>query len=87
MCQCFFRAAQVDDEFMFGDSYVVAPILAAGLVSRNVYLPAGNWTHVFSGVNYTGGRNYSVPAPLDSFPLFARDLATADIVLSSHQLL
>ncbi len=68
------RTRQVDDEFMFGDFYLVAPVLAAGLVSRDVYLPTGsNWTHVFTGVNYTGGRNYSVPAPLDSFPLFTRD--------------
>jgi alpha-glucosidase (family GH31 glycosyl hydrolase) len=57
---------------MFGDSYLVAPILTAGAVSRDVYLPAGLWTHIFSSANYTGGRNYSVPAPLDSFPVFAR---------------
>ena len=66
----------VDDEYMFGDAFLAAPVLVAGAVSRQVYLPpldpGGQWRHVFTGVLYAGGATYSVSAPLDSLPLFQR---------------
>ena len=66
----------VDDEYMFGDDYLAAPVLVAGAVSRPVYLPplanAAQWRHVFSGQLYAGGATYEIAAPLDSFPLFKR---------------
>ena len=66
----------VDDEYMFGDEYLAAPVLAAGAVSRTVYLPpladAAQWKHVFTGQLFAGGASYMVAAPLDSLPLFQR---------------
>ena len=66
----------IDDEFMMGDDYLVAPVLEAGVTARQVYLPPlparGRWRHVFSGALYEGGASYAVPAPLTSFPLFAK---------------
>ena len=62
----------IDDEYMFGDDYLAAPVLTAGATSRNVYLPPGRWRHVFSGQDYAGGASYLVPAPITSFPLFLR---------------
>jgi alpha-glucosidase (family GH31 glycosyl hydrolase) len=35
-----------------------------------------SWVHVFTGKRYVGGKNYTVEAPLDSFPLFERVKAT-----------
>ena len=67
---------EIDDMYMFGDHYVVAPILMAGSRSRSVYLPGAavktSWRHVWTNQTYTGGKSYSVDAPLDSFPLFRR---------------
>ena len=72
----------IDDEYMFGDSYLAAPIFEAGATERKVYLPTadvhgsgdsgGSWQHVFTGAVYAGGQTHTVPAPLDSFPLFKR---------------
>ena len=62
----------VDDAYMFGDSYLAAPVLTAGATTRSVYLPAGQWRHVFTGTNYSGSQTYVVAAPLDSLPLFER---------------
>ncbi|HXI71751.1 MAG TPA: MFS transporter [Verrucomicrobiae bacterium] len=36
------KVRQIDDEFMFGDSVLVAPMFA-GETNRLVYLPGGNW--------------------------------------------
>jgi alpha-D-xyloside xylohydrolase len=66
------RAWTIDDQFMFGDAYLAAPVLEAGAVFRDVYLPEGAWTHVFSNETFAGGQMVRVEAPLDSFPLFQR---------------
>ena len=63
----------VEDAFMFGPTWLVAPILELGARSRWVYFPgATTWRHHFTGEVYRGGQNVSVPAPLAQFPLFAR---------------
>jgi alpha-D-xyloside xylohydrolase len=66
------RAWAVDDQYMFGDDFIAAPVLFAGARQRDVYLPEGRWQHVFSGRLYDGGATVAVPAPLDSLPLFRR---------------
>ena len=44
----------IEDEYMFGSSILVAPLLESGS-SRNVYLPAGKWVDYQSGKIYEGG--------------------------------
>lgn len=66
------QAWRVDDAYMFGDDYLAAPVLHAGARSRSVYLPKGSWMHHYTSKVYEGGRNYDIPAPLDSFPLFKK---------------
>ena len=46
---------RVDDEYLFGSSILVAPLLHEGAVSRDVYLPPGNWIDYQTGNNYAGG--------------------------------
>ena len=36
-------ALAVDDEFLLGDNLLVAPVMEEGSVSRDVYLPKGDW--------------------------------------------
>ncbi len=53
----------VNDEFMFGDHLLVAPVTRAGQDARPVYLPAGRWyRYPFDSV-YDGGRSVTVSAP------------------------
>lgn len=44
----------VDDQYLFGNDLLVAPIMEAGTTSRMVYLPAGNWINYFTGECYEG---------------------------------
>jgi alpha-glucosidase (family GH31 glycosyl hydrolase) len=62
----------VDDEYLFGDSLLVAPVTAEGAVSRTVYLPAGTWIDYWSGQRYDGGRTLDYPAPLETLPIFVK---------------
>ncbi len=60
-----------DDEYLMGDSLLVAP-LTAGESSRYVYLPQGEWFDFYTGERYEGGARYNVMPPLDRIPVFAK---------------
>ena len=45
----------VDDEYLFGSSILVAPLLEEGSTARNVYLPPGTWIDYQTGRSYAGG--------------------------------
>ena len=50
-------AHTIDDQFMFGDSILVAPYLFAHESFRKVYLPAGtDWRDYWTGDLYKGGQ-------------------------------
>jgi alpha-glucosidase len=63
--------AEVDDQFMLGDRFLVAPVLEAHATSRSVRLPAGRWRGP-DGKVVTGARTVQVAAPLDVLPIFER---------------
>ena len=45
----------VDDEYLFGSSILVAPLLHEGESARAVYLPPGTWIDYQTGKSYAGG--------------------------------
>ena len=45
----------VDDEYLFGSSILVAPLIHEGATGRAVYLPPGTWDDYQTGKNYSGG--------------------------------
>jgi alpha-D-xyloside xylohydrolase len=45
----------VDDEYLYGSSLLVAPLLHEGATGRAVYLPPGTWIDYQSGKSYSGG--------------------------------
>ncbi len=66
------RTAKTDDEFLFGDDLLVAPVLWEGEDEREVYLPAGEWFDYWTGKKYAGNATITVPVTLASIPLFVR---------------
>ncbi|WP_149203002.1 glycoside hydrolase family 31 protein [Actinotalea subterranea] len=62
----------VDDEYLLGPDLLVAPVVAAGMTARQVYLPAGRWYDWYTGETHAGGSFVLVPTPMDRIPLFAR---------------
>ena len=57
---------------MFGDQYLVAPVLKAGAVSRRVYLPKGLWREIHQGKEYEGGCWIEADAPIQYIPVFEK---------------
>jgi alpha-glucosidase len=69
------RAWSEDQSFFLGPTFLVAPVVEAGASQRTLYLPPGEWVDYWRGTVYEGGREVTVPAPLDSRsgpPVFAR---------------
>ena len=50
------QAVACEDEFMLGDALLIAPLLEENAVSREVYLPAGEWIGFFDRRVYNGGE-------------------------------
>lgn len=62
---------QVDDEFMFGDSVLVAPMIA-GESRREVYLPRGDWYDFWTHAKCPGGKTIEATNGISQIPLFVR---------------
>jgi alpha-D-xyloside xylohydrolase len=65
------HARYTKDEYLFGPDLLVAPVIDENL-SRVVYLPAGEWTNLFTGELITGPKTVVAQAPADTIPVYAR---------------
>jgi len=65
------RVREIDDEFMFGDSILVAPIFA-DQTNRSVYLPAGDWYDFWTHAKIQGGKSMKVANGVTQIPLFVK---------------
>jgi alpha-D-xyloside xylohydrolase len=64
----------IADQFLLGDDLLVAPVVTAGAVEREVYLPAGtSWRDAWTGARLAGGQWLTAPAPLEIIPVYVRD--------------
>ena len=66
------RCWKLKDQYMFGDKYLVAPVLNPSQDSRTVYLPTGKWKHIFTGQEYEGGTTITVETPIENIPVFEK---------------
>ena len=66
-------ARNIDDEFMFGDAFLVCPVYEYQARSREVYLPKGGWYDFNTNRYYDGGSTFIANAPFESSPVFVRE--------------
>ena len=81
------EATKREDEFLFGPDLLAAPVIEPGATRRTLYLPSGRWVDLWRSIDYVqrdgslriarattlpGGREHTVPGPLDELPLLAR---------------
>jgi alpha-D-xyloside xylohydrolase len=69
------RAWAHDLEFTVGDALLAAPVVAPAngpTATSKVYLPAGTWIDLFSGVRVAGSRTIERSSGLNDFPLYVR---------------
>ena len=61
-------------QYMFGKSFLVAPVTSAGVKNWDVYLPKDvQWYDFWTGERFKGGQKIATPAPLNKIPLFIKE--------------
>ena len=63
---------ELEDQYMFGSRYLVAPIFKLNQFEREVYLPAGQWKLTSTGEVFEGGKRVTVAAPIEYTPVFEK---------------
>lgn len=76
-------AARYDQQYMFGDALLVAPVTEEGATRKTLYLPAGTWTDLWSGVQHAGGAEIVVDVPVGSIPVLVREGAVIPMNLGA----
>lgn len=61
----------LNDQYLWGDAILVAPVLSSGVTSRTVVFPSGNWFDYFTNKAYTSGVK-SVSCTINNMPLFVK---------------
>ncbi len=64
----------INDEYMFGPSFLINPVYTYKATQRYVYLPANNgWYDLYSGKYFDGGQTINADAPYERMPVFVKE--------------
>lgn len=68
-------ALTIDDEYLFGDSLLVAPVMDDMMddTTRKVYLPEGVWYDFFTDERFEGPVTIERKVGIDQVPVYVRD--------------
>jgi len=59
-------------EYSWGEAFLVAPVLEAGIKSMEIYLPAGIWFDFFTGERYLGNSIFKKDIDYETIPVFVK---------------
>lgn len=63
----------INDEFMFGQAFLVAPVIEADAESRQVYLPSNtDWVDFWTGQRVKGGQTVIKETPIEIIPVYVK---------------
>ena len=60
------------DSYMWGDAFLVAPVIERGAQSIEVDFPEGDWYHYFSEKTFQGNQKTDVEVQLKTLPVFIK---------------
>jgi alpha-glucosidase (family GH31 glycosyl hydrolase) len=61
----------IADQYRFGRSLLVAPVVEEGTATRTLYIPSGVWIDLWTGERHQGENWVTVDAPWERIPVFA----------------
>ena len=77
----------VSDTYLWGDNFLISPVLDQGLKEKQVYFPStSNWFDFYTGDKYEAGIQSTIPIVSDHIPVFVRGgafIPMADVVQST----
>lgn len=58
--------------YLWGDAFLVTPVVEAGIKSVSVNLPQGVWFNYFTGKRHLGGVTAEIPTSIETLPVLVR---------------
>ncbi len=75
--------ADITNQYLFCNEMLVCPVLEENTFYRDVELPKGIWTNVFTGVRYASGK-HTVSSTVNEIPVYLRDGAVLKVDVSKN---
>jgi len=66
------KILKVEDQYMWGNQIMVAPVIEKGLKERTVYLPEGKWYEMTSNTMFDGNTKTQIDVTEFKMPLFVK---------------
>jgi alpha-glucosidase (family GH31 glycosyl hydrolase) len=66
------KAVACQDQYLWGGSVLVAPVVEKGATTRRIYLPQSAWYDFWTGERFEGGREIARTVDLETMPLYVR---------------
>ncbi|MHB8055446.1 MAG: glycoside hydrolase family 31 protein, partial [Candidatus Aminicenantales bacterium] len=66
------KARGMGDQYLWGRDLLIAPVYQKGVLSRDVYLPRGDWCDWWTGKREKGGRTVTRDVDLSIMPIYVR---------------
>ena len=63
-------ASSIDDQFLWGDAMLIAPVFTKDATEREVYLPQGEWYDWWTNEKETGEKTVTKPVDLSIMPIY-----------------
>ncbi|MCR9248796.1 MAG: DUF4968 domain-containing protein [bacterium] len=63
----------IESQYMWGESFLVAPIMNPGVSSKNVYFPSGNWYNYWDNSKVTSTGYEEVTVTMQNIPVFVKE--------------
>ncbi len=63
---------KANNQYMFGDAFLIAPVNERGAKTKHLYLPVGEWINWYSNEKLTGGQWMDVTLERNHIPVFVK---------------
>ncbi len=73
---------EMTQQYMFGDSLLVAPVVEEGSFTKDVYMPEGKWMNFFTGEIVPGSRFSAEEADIGHIPVYIKENSVIPLNLS-----
>lgn len=73
------KTYDIQYQYLYGEDMLIAPVYLSGQESWEVYLPADQWVHLWTGAIYTGGK-VIVDASIGFTPAFYRKNSSRTVI-------
>jgi oligosaccharide 4-alpha-D-glucosyltransferase len=67
------EAIKAEDQYYWGDNFLVAPVINKGATTRTLYLPEGLWYNFNTNKTVAGNQSVNEPVDINSIPVFVKE--------------